>query len=262
MAEPVLLYETKENGRIVVMTLNRPEKLNALSVELSNALADGWQRFADDDEAWVAILTGAGDRAFCAGLDLTERAEQNEAGTTQQVKRGATDQLSERFNLWKPTIAAINGFAVAGGWSLAQQCDIRIASESAEMGITEARWNMGAPWLNTLTRQLQLGHALEIALWGDKRITAQRAYEIGWVNKVVPQERLMEEALDWANRMLRLAPRSVRNFKEILYRAYNMTPEQGRAFAARLEANLVGMEDSIEGPKAFREKRQPVFKNR
>ena len=101
MAEPVLLYETKENGRIVVMTLNRPEKLNALSVELSNALADGWQRFADDDEAWVAILTGAGDRAFCAGLDLTERAEQNEAGTTQQVKRGATDQLSERFNLWK-----------------------------------------------------------------------------------------------------------------------------------------------------------------
>jgi len=262
MPEPALLYETKENGRIVVMTLNRPEKLNALNLELSNALADAWERFAQDEDAWVAILTGAGDRAFCAGLDLRERAEQNEAGTVQQVRRKPTDYLSERFNLWKPTIAAINGFAVAGGWSLAQQCDIRIASEEAEMGITEARWNMGAPWLSTLTRQLQLGHALEIALWGDKRITAQRAYEIGWINKVVPKEQLMDEAMDWAQRMLALAPRAVRNFKEILYRSYSMTPEQGRAFTASLEFNLAGMEDSVEGPKAFTERRPPVFKNK
>jgi len=262
MAGPVLLYETKANGRIVVMTLNRPERMNALNVELSNALADAWERFAQDEEAWVAILTGAGDRAFCAGMDLRERAEMDAAGTTRQVRRRSVYPLSETLNLWKPTIAAINGYAIAGGWNLAQQCDIRIAAEHAEMGIAETRWNVGAGWVHDLTRQLHLAHALEIALWGDRRITAQRAYEMGWVNRVVPKERLMDEAMEWAERMLYLGPRCVRNLKEIIYRGYYMTPLQGRAFAYALEANLAGMEDTKEGPRAFAEKRRPVFKNR
>jgi enoyl-CoA hydratase len=124
--------------------------------------------------------------------------------------------------MWKPTIAAINGYAVAAGWFMAQQCDIRIAAEHAEMGVAETRWNMPAAWISTMTRQMHIGHALEIVLWGDKRITAQRAYEIGWVNRVVPKEKLMEEASSWAERMLDLAPRAVRNCKEILYRAHYM----------------------------------------
>ncbi len=265
MTEPILKYETHQNGRIVVMTMNRPEAMNSLSGELSGAIADGWRRFAEDDEAWVAIITGAGDRAFCAGADLKQTATARETGGEIFRGRGGGGMsvypLAESLNLWKPTIAAINGYAVAGGWMIAQQCDIRIAAEHAEMGIAEARWNMGAGWIHDLTRQIGLGHALELVLWGDQRITAQRAYEMGWVNRVVPRENLMEEAMEWAERILALAPRAVRNFKEILYRGYYMEPLQGRAFARGIEQNLQGMADSLEGPKAFAEKRKPNFTN-
>jgi enoyl-CoA hydratase/carnithine racemase len=260
---PVLIYEKKLNGRVVVMTMNRPEAMNALNSELSEAIHNGWEQFRDDDEAWVAILTGAGDKAFSAGVDLKETAQVRMGKLKQAPRRHLTPApLCESLDLWKPTIAAINGYAIAGGWNLAQQCDIRIAAEHAEFGIAETRWNMSAGWLHSLTRQMHLQHALEIALWGDRRITAQRAYEIGWVNRVVPKERLMDEAMEWAERVLSLAPRAVRNLKEILYRGFYMPPMEGAAFARSLEQNLVGMEDSIEGPRSFAEKRKPQFKNR
>jgi len=264
MAEkPVLLYEKKLDGRVVVMTLNRPDAMNALNGELFEAIYDGWERFRDDDEAWVAILTGAGDKAFSAGADLKETT-QIRTGQLKPVRRRSRilGLLCEDLNLWKPTIAAINGYAIAGGWMLAQECDIRIAAEHAELGVSEVRWNMSAGWLHPLTRQMHLQHALEIVLWGDRRITAQRAYEMGWVNRVVPKERLMDEAMEWAERILYLAPRDVRNLKEILYRGFYMPPMEGAAFSRALEQNLVGMEDSIEGPKSFSEKRKPQFKNR
>jgi len=263
--EPVFKYETRENGRIVIMTMNRPERLNALGGGLREAIYDGWERFAADDNAWVAILTGSGDRSFCVGNDLRETSEIRQGLRQAQPPRQQSSwdyPLSENLNLWKPTIAAINGFCIAGGWRLAQQCDIRIAAEHAEFGIAEARWNMGAGWIHDLTRQLPLQHALELVIWGDQRITAQRAYEMGWVNRVVPKERLMDEALEWAERVLYLAPRAVRNFKEILYRGYYMSPEVGRAYAQALEQNLASMQDSIEGPTAFAEKRRPTFQNR
>ncbi len=259
----VLNYEKKQNGRVVVITLNRPEAMNALNGELSAAIDEAWERFRDDDEAWVAILTGAGDKAFSAGADLKEAALIR-TGKIKPVVRRRRKQgpLSEAIDLWKPTIAAINGFAIAGGWSLAQDCDVRIAAEHAELGVSEVRWNMGAGWLHALPRQMLLGHALEIVLWGDRRISAQRAYEMGWVNRVVPADRLMDEAMEWAERILYLAPRDVRNLKEILYRSFYMSPMEGAAFARAVEQNLNGMEDSIEGPLAFSEKRQPTFKNR
>ncbi len=261
--QPVLLYEKRSNGRIVVMTMNRPEAMNALNAELHEAIYDGWERFRDDDEAWVAILTGAGDKAFSAGNDLKETSQVR----TGQIKptrrrRRLSVSLCEALDLWKPTIAAINGYAIAGGWNLAQQCDIRIAAEHAELGIAEVRWNMGGSWAYSLTRQMHLQHALEVALWGDHRITAQRAYEMGWVNRVVPKERLMDEVMEWAERILYMAPRQVRNLKEILYRGFYMSAMEGGAFARALEQNLVGMEDSIEGPRAFAEKRKPQFKNK
>ena len=261
--EPVLIYEKKFDGRVVVMTLNRPQVMNALNGELSEAVHNGWERFRDDDEAWVAILTGAGDKAFCAGADLKETT-QIRTGEIKAVRRQrhTPGPLCEALDLWKPTIAAINGYAIAGGWGLAQQCDIRLAAEHAELGVAEVRWNMGAGWLHPLTRQMHLQHALEVVLWGDRRITAQRAYEMGWVARVVPKERLMDEAMEWAERILYLAPRDVRNLKEILYRGFYMSPMEGAAFARSLEQNLVGMEDSIEGPQAFTEKRKPQFKNR
>lgn len=258
----VLLYEKKGYpgtlGKVVVMTINRPERMNAVSIELANRLADAWQEFEEDEEAWVAILTGAGDRAFCSGADLSDPAIKaiGSGGGTGKRREAAPSWIS------KPTIAAINGFALAGGWQFAQICDIRIAAEHAEMGIAETKWNLGANWVCDLTRELNIGHALEIALWGDKRITAQRAYEMGWVNRVVPKEKLMEEALSWAERMLYLGPRSVRNMKETIYRGYYMQTELGRRFGSSLSQNLRGMDDTSEGPRAFSEKRKPQFKNR
>jgi enoyl-CoA hydratase/carnithine racemase len=243
------------------MTLNRPERLNAISVGLRHALYDNWEAFARDKDARVAIVTGAGDRAFCAGMDLRERAEFNARGESPPPFRTVVP-VNETFDLWKPVIAAINGYALAGGFNIALQCDVRIAADHAEFGIPEVRWNMGASWIQILPRSIGLAHALELALWGDKRISAHRAYEMGFVNKVVPKEKLMEEAMDWAKRALNLAPRSMGNLKQILHRAYYMGPMEARAFGQALERNLVGMEDSIEGPKAFSEKRLPVFKNR
>jgi len=262
--EPVLHYEKKHDGRVVVITLNRPEAMNALNGELASAIGEAWLRFRDDDEAWVAILTGAGDKAFSAGADLKEAAliRTGRKKPVPSRRRRPSGPLSESIDLWKPTIAAINGFAIAGGWSLAQDCDIRIAAEHAELGVSEVRWNMGAGWLHALPRQMLLGHALELVLWGDRRITAQRAYEMGWVNRVVPADKLMDEAMEWAERILYLAPRDVRNLKEILYRSFYMSSMEGAAFARALEQNLSGMEDSVEGPLAFSEKRQPTFKNK
>ena len=254
----VLLYEKKD--RIVQITLNRPERMNALSLELMERVYDSFQRFRDDDDAWVAVVTGAGDKAFCTGFDLVDQSERDKKGIGFP-KPGQMPQVSE-LEVWKPIIAAINGYAIAGGWMLAQFCDIRIAAENAEMGIAETKWNLPAAWATNLTRQIGLGHALEIVLWGDQRITAQRGYEIGWINRVVPQERLMSEAMSWAERMLSLGPRAVRDLKEILYRGFNFAPREGLAFASALSANLLGMEDTAEGPKAFAEKRKPVFKNR
>ena len=254
----ILFYDKKD--RIVTITLNRPERMNALSVELLGRIYDALQRFRDDDDAWVAIVTGAGDRAFCAGFDLVDQAERDKKGVGFP-KREAMPQIP-LLEIWKPIIAAINGYAVAGGWELAQYCDIRIAAEHAELGISETRWSLPAGWVYNLTRQIGLGHALEIVLWGDQRISAKRGYEIGWINRVVPKEQLMAEAMSWAERMLYLGPRSVRNLKEILYRGFYMTPREGMAFAAALEADLRGMEDTVEGPKAFAEKRRPMFKNR
>jgi enoyl-CoA hydratase len=251
----VLLYEKKD--RIVTITLNRAERANALSVELMHRLIESWQRFNEDDDAWVAVVTGSGNRVFCPGADLVELKETY--STTHKMPKWPVFYIT---GTWKPLIAAINGHASSGGWALAQACDIRIVSEKAELGIAETQWNMPAGWVYGLTRQLQLAHALEVVLWGDARITAQRAYEMGWVNRVVPPEKVMEEALRWAERICYLGPRCVRNLKEILYRSYTMTPEEAEAFYHPLEANLTGMEDTEEGSRAFVEKRKPQFHNR
>lgn len=252
----ILLYEKK--GRIAILTLNRPERMNALSIELAQRLEAAWTDFQNDDSIWVAVITGSGDRAFCAGYDLADQAERDKAGLPVPKK---LPQCSPR-GIWKPVIAAINGYAIAGGFMLANDCDIRIAAEHAELAISESRWNLPAPWIHDLTTRLFLGHALEIVLWGDTRISAQRGYEMGWINRVVPKEKLMEEAMSWAERMLYLGPRCVRNLKEILYRGQYMVSSEGEAFAVALEQNLQGMEDTIEGPQAFVEKRKPRFKNR
>ena len=253
----ILLYE-KSDG-VVTITLNRPERQNAVSWELQRRLADAWVQFRDDDDARVAILTGAGDKTFCTGADLVEQSE-----TDEREGKAVHPELLQMcpVEIWKPIIAAVNGYAIAGGFWLAKSCDIRIASENAEFGIAESKWNMPAFWIHDLTAELSIAHALEIALWGDRRISAQRAYEMGFVNKVVPRDKLMDEAMSWADSMRYLAPRCVRNFKQIIRRGRYLSYADGEAFAKALENNLIGMEDTIEGPRAFAEKRKPVFKDK
>ena len=264
---PVVKVDILDDGGIYLITLNRPHRLNAIGDGLPEALYDAFVQYRDDPRARCAVLTGAG-RAFCAGADLINTAESREAerdGRDSGVAPSASRRknavpLSESLNLWKPTIAAINGWAVAGGFMYAMQCDIRIMSEEAKVGIAEARWNMGgAGWMAPLTRQIGLGSALELTLWGDTQYDAKRCYEIGWVQRVVPHELLQETALEYARRMLYLAPAAVRNMKQALYRGYYMEPLVGQQFGQAIEQNLLGTDDSVEGPKAFSEKRQPRF---
>jgi enoyl-CoA hydratase len=147
--------------------------------------------------------------------------------------------LAESLNLWKPMIAAVNGICVAGGFNHAMQCDIRIAADTAEFGVTEARWNQAAGWIHHLPRIIGLGNALELILWGDQRISAQRAFEIGFVNKVVPAEVLMPTAMEYAMRLMDLAPRAVRNFKERGNEATMRTyPGVGHSMTPQMRADL------------------------
>ena len=264
----VLLLDKEENGKIWVVTLNRPERLNAFNGDLRKQVHETYWEFAHDDSAWVMVLTANG-RAFGTGQDLRERADRDAAAAAGLPDPMVTMPeylqnifpIAERLNCWKPTIAAVNGIAVAGGFNHAMQCDIRIASETAEFGVTEVRWNQGAGWVHHLPRIIGLGNALELVLWGDRRVSAQRAYEMGFVNQVVPPDQLMPVAMEWATRLMTLAPRAVRNFKEILYRGSFMSPFEAARYATNLEQNLRGMKDSVEGPKAFSEKRAPVFLN-
>ena len=169
--------------------------------------------------------------------------------------------LGPRLNCWKPTIAAINGFAIAGGWSTAQNCTFRIAAEHAEMNIAEARWNQGAGFVGWLPRLIGIPHALEVCLLADRRLSAQRAYEVGFVNRVVPKEELMDEAVDWARTIISMAPRAIRNFHQMAYQCWNMSILEAQSFTSALEYNLRGMNDGKEGPRAFAEKRAAVFTN-
>jgi enoyl-CoA hydratase/carnithine racemase len=262
---PVLI-DQREDGRVWVITMNRPQRANALGGGMRAALLTAFTRFRDDPVARVAILTGAGDKAFCAGLDLKEAAAGSAGGggtagdPANRSARGDLFPLAEGLELWKPVIAAINGYAVAGGFALAMQCDIRIMAEHARAGIAEARWNMGgAGWMAPLTRQMTLGAAIELALWADTQYTAQRCYEIGWAQRVVPASALMPTALEYASRMLTMAPRAVRNIKQMLYRGAYLEPMEAFRVGAWLEQNLAGMDDSAEGPRAFAEKRDPEF---
>jgi enoyl-CoA hydratase/carnithine racemase len=253
--EKELLVDKQEGGRIWLITLNRPDKRNALTLDMMFDLEETWKDYQADEESRVAIITGAGDKAFCAGADLFTPPKKERPGPFRIPAFGPED-------VWKPTIAAINGHCIAGGALIAHDCDIRIAAENAEFGIAEAMRNMPASWVRDLTLHMHIGHCMELVLWGDQRVSAQRAYEMGFYNRVVPANKLMEEAMSWADRMLYLAPRAVWNFKEIIKRGHYMEPKLGRAFGQALEQNLRGMEDSAEGAAALREKRRPNFKNK
>ncbi len=254
-----VLYEQQD--QIVTITLNRPEALNSINRQLKRELTEAILRYDADDDARVAIITGSG-RAFCAGRDLKERADDNAAGVQARASDSlGSDTLSLFPRTWKPLIAAINGYAMAGGWAIAQNCDLRLAAEDAKMGITESRWSLLPPFAATLTKLIPMANVLELVFTAEP-ITAQRAYEIGFVTKVVPGGQLMDEARGLAQRLVVNAPLSLRNFKEMAYRGLEMNESALAALTMRIYDQLLLSEDAQEGPRAFAEKRKPQWHGR
>ncbi len=247
------VLETSKKDRIFIIRLNRPERENRIMPDLMGRLEETWEEFRRDDDALVAILTGNGE-TFCSGPDLSYL-------TKEEATRLARIRVPRFYpwEIWKPIIAALNGDAACGGFHMADACDIRIASEKATFSIQETQMNFKAAWIGGLPHTLSLGHALELALWGDTRIPAQRMYEMGWLNRVVPREKVMEEAMSWAYRMLELAPFTVRNIKQVLYRGCHMSLAESRELGNALERNLLHMEDSQEAYDAYKENRKPRF---
>jgi len=251
-----VLFDARTDG-IAIITLNRPETRNALSKEIRDGLFAAWDRFERDANLHVAILTGSGDKAFCAGGDLKEMVERK----LQVPPRDMFPVPYDNIELSKPTIAAVNGAAFAGGWMIAQACDLCVASTSAKFGITEVKVGRSSPWAAPLIHMIPQRIMMEIILTG-KAITAQRAYEIGLVNRLAEPEQLMSTALELAAEILDGAPLSVRAGRETVMLATEMGRSAALQAARHATEKAYTSEDAQEGPKAFAEKRRPRWRNR
>lgn len=255
-----VLEYTKE-GRIATFTINRPEALNALNLQVFRELHDAMVDFRDDDNLWVGILTGAGDRAFGAGADIKELLpllKQN------SQRMWAFPTTHTRFmDIWKPLIAAINGFCLGGGLELALGCDIRIAGEKARFGVPEVTLGLicGDGGTQRLPRFIPRCKAAELLLMG-KVIDVQEAYRIGLVNTVVPVEKVMPTAKEWAQQICNCGPLAVRAAKQAMLRGCEMPIEDGFRLEYMLNAYVTSTEDFTEGTTAFVEKRKPVYKGK
>jgi enoyl-CoA hydratase len=255
-----LIYEKKEN--IGLLTINRPEKLNAISNELISELKDLLDKIKNDGELRVLILTGAGDKAFVAGADIKELVDRD-ARLGRRVSKERQEVFSRIENLPVPVIAAVNGYALGGGLELALACSIRICSEKAQFGAPEVKLGIipGDGGTQRLPRLVGLGRAMELILTGDF-IDAQEAYRIGLVNKVLPQEELMDKATELAKKIASRPPLAVRFAKEAVNRSQEGDAASGFALESYLHALSCTTEDKKEGVSAFLEKRKGKFKGK
>ena len=255
------------DNHVAYITMNRPEAMNALNPELRWALSKHFDEVLLDDDIWLAVITGAGERAFCAGADLKHRAAESEATDAQRDEwarmTAETTPLNQRWEFTKPVIAKVNGFALGGGLELALACDIIVAAEHAELGLPEPRRGLiaGGVGVHRLPRQIGLKTAMGYLLTG-RHMSAQRGYELGLVNEVVPAADLDACVEGWVADILRCAPLAVRATKEAAMLGLEMPLEQ--AFHAEYDAEIArrNSADAMEGPRAFAEKREPDWQGR
>ncbi|HJM44226.1 MAG: enoyl-CoA hydratase-related protein [Nitrospinota bacterium] len=256
--------DVDKTGRILTVTMNRPEALNALDPETESRMREVFDDFREDDGLWAAILTGAGEKAFCAGADIkkTIASVLDESAWVQRKSHlGGRDVYHALENQTKPILSAVNGYALGGGLELALCCDIRIASETASLGLPEVSLGImpGAGGTQRLSRVVGMARALDLVLTGE-RIDARAALSIGLVTRVVPPGELMKTARALAENICRKAPLSVRFAKEAVRRGAEMNLADGLAFENTLFTLLRGTQDAKEGTSAFAEKRKPEFR--
>jgi|TARA_B110000438_G_scaffold91165_1_gene90720 enoyl-CoA hydratase/carnithine racemase len=255
-----VIYEIRD--RVAYVTINRPHAYNACDQPTYDRLAEVWTDFAHNDDAWVAILTGAGDKAFCAGSDIKLNFN-NSPAPAEAFNASPRGDLMRGLEIWKPIIAAVNGHCNGGGLEQALSCDFRIASENAQFGLGEVLLGLlpGGGGTQRLPRTIPLGEALWMLYTGD-RIDAAEAYRLGLVNKVVPLNELMATAQAMASKLLEAGPLAVRAIKQAAMQGLNMPLEEGLRLENHLFQLLSRTEDSSEGTRAFAEKRKPVWQGR
>jgi enoyl-CoA hydratase len=258
---------TERREHIWIITINRPEQMNCVDGETAALLETAWKTFRDDDDLYVAVLTGAGDTAFCSGADLKNLAS---LGPGPAVSRHARRRFitngpgymgySRQTDIFKPILCAVNGYAFAGGLELACLGDMRIASENAEFWVACRRWNV--PLVDGGTQRLPrivgMGWAMELIVLG-KRIDAREAYRIGLANEVVPRGQALSRSLELARQVCAYPQGAIRTDKEAAIRGFGRPLEEGLRIECEVGQTVIGSQDTFEGPAAFAEKRPPRF---
>jgi enoyl-CoA hydratase len=257
MADEVL---QERRGHVVILTINRPEARNAINGPVSLAMSAFMDELAEDPDCWVVVITGSGDKAFSAGMDLKAFAS-GEGGDIMGASGGFGGLTQRTFP--KPIIAAVNGSALAGGFEIMLSCDLVVAAEHATFGIPEAKRGLiaGAGGLIRMPKRLPIAIALELAMTGDT-IDAARAFELGLVNRVVPSSVVVEEAVSLADRIAANAPLAVRYSKSVMKQAAEVSEAEGWKINAEAVGVVFTSADAMEGPVAFAEKRPPNWQGK
>ena len=254
---------TEINGHILEVTINRPDVMNSLHPPSHREFDEVWSEFTNNEDLWVGIITGAGDRAFSAGNDLKFQA-QNGGKMDINIASTGFAGLTSRFDLKKPVIAAVNGVSMGGGFEIALACDLIVASTNAKFALPEPKVGLAAlaGGMQRLPRQIGMKNALGMMLTG-RHVSAEEGMRLGFVNEVVEPDNLLSAAKNWAKQIEECSPMSIRANKQVAYENFN-EPDLAKSMSTHYSAvkELFGSEDFIEGPVAFAEKRLPNWKGK